>query len=498
MTTGVLFVGLDAAEPDLVEHFAGNGTMPTMARLLERSVTVPLASAPELPGAMWPEMATGKIGARSGIYFPPAQIIRGSAAQGRMTPDYLDSDSWFWTVASRAGRQVASIDMVHAATTECDAFEIVEWGSHDRMISPTDCSPPEALAELEARHGEYPVHSCDAFHRCETGRYRQLVDLLQTGADRKAALASDVLGRQHWDLASVVFTETHCACHQLWHFHDPAHRQHPRRIDDDLADSVASIYGRVDAGLARVLEAAGPDTDVVVAAIKGAESDVGGPQLVSDVLAALKMTRPRGWKGRVWDEVPARVKGQLGRIPLSTRERLGIGREPGVVGIDGEARALRNDQAGAVRIHIAGRDPGGTIASGDGANRVLDLIERTFRSLTHVPTGRPAVLDVVRTQERYGPAAHPDLPDLLIVFNNEVGVIETVTSPIVGRIRRPYHRIRTGNHTGNARAWISADRVSEASTDERKVADVTASVLALAGVEAPPDYDGTAKGIIDE
>ena len=496
MTASVIHIGLDAAEPDLVESLAASGRMPRVAELMGRSTTVPLRTAEDLPGAMWPELATGRFGARSGVYFPPAQIINGSGAQLRMTPEYLDSDSWFWQIASRAGRRVMSIDMVHAALTPCDAFEIVEYGSHDRMIAPTGSSPEEALAQLIADHGEYPVHSCDTFHKGTQRGYRRLRDQLLIGAERKGQLAAAVVGREAWDLSSVVFTETHCACHQLWHFHDETNARHPRRTTP-MASSVAEVYGAVDAGVGRVLDAAGPDARVVLTAIKGASNSVGGPHLVSDVLAALELTRPRGWKGRVWDEVPALIKGQLSRIPLETRAVLGVGTEPGGRDAEGKARALRNDQTGAVRIHVKGRDPGGTIEPGEQATAVLGLIEQTFRGLRDKATGQPIVRDVRRIFDHYGDRAHPDLPDLVIIFNRDVGLLEHVVSDRFETLRRPFNRIRTGDHTGNGRAWISAPEAVDGVSETREVCDVPATLLELCGVAAPATYDGTAKGIVD-
>ncbi len=496
MTTEVLFIGLDSAEPDIIEAFAADGTMPNVARLMERATTVPLETGVELPGATWPELATGRYGSRSGVYFPPSQIINGQGALRRMEADYLETDEWFWVVADRAGKRAASIDMVHAAVTDCDAFEIVEWGSHDRMISPTQSSPPSALPELESRHGSYPVHSCDTLHRSTLTGYRNLTRGLLEGARRKGVLTSEILEREPWDLFSIVFTETHCACHQLWHFHDPTHHRHPRFAPFGLLDSYREVHRAVDAGVGAVIDAAGPDAQIVLSAIKGAAPAIGGTQLTNDVLAAIGMSTARSWKGSIWDALPPRAKGQFKRIPTEFRNKSGVADEPGLDGFVGTARSLRNDHVGAVRIGIEGRDPGGSVRPDD-ADHVLATIEATFRSLRHVPTGQPAVTDVVRLFDRFGEAAHPDLPDLAILFNTDVGVIGHVWSPETGHLRRPYRRIRTGDHTGAARAWIASPQVTDHVDEPRPICDITASLLAMAGVDTPSSYDGTSVGLID-
>ncbi len=315
-------------------------------------------------------------------------------------------------------------------------------------------------------------------------------------------MTADLLNRRHWDLFSVVFTETHCACHQLWHFHDPTHARHPRHqqlgrlVGADLLDSYRSVHRAVDAGIGRVVDAAGPDAEIVLSAIKGTMSAVGGTQLTNDVLAAMGMSTPRSWKGSLWDSLPIRAKGQFKRIPTDLRTRSGVADEPGLGGITGLARSLRNDQVGAIRLGIEGRDPRGTVRA-DEADDLLDRIETTFRSLRHVPTGAPAVHDVVRIFERFGEAAHPDLPDLAVLFNTSVGVIDEVVSPSTGRLRRPYRRLRSGDHTGAARAWVASPSVVDAVDDERRVCDITALMLDLTGVAVPASYDGTSEGLIE-
>ena len=54
MAVSVLHVGMDAAEPDLVEQFVADGTMPAVAAFLSEAETVPLG-----PG----ELQTGGGGA---------------------------------------------------------------------------------------------------------------------------------------------------------------------------------------------------------------------------------------------------------------------------------------------------------------------------------------------------------------------------------------------------------------------------------------------------
>ena len=60
----LLLIGLDAAAWPLIEELAGNGTLPTLARLLEKGCHGKLGSvADRYAGGVWPR-SSNSIGAR--------------------------------------------------------------------------------------------------------------------------------------------------------------------------------------------------------------------------------------------------------------------------------------------------------------------------------------------------------------------------------------------------------------------------------------------------
>lgn len=61
MSAQVLVIGLDAAEATLVERWAAEGILPTFARLIREGAVSSLHNSLEtLPGAIWPELMTGR------------------------------------------------------------------------------------------------------------------------------------------------------------------------------------------------------------------------------------------------------------------------------------------------------------------------------------------------------------------------------------------------------------------------------------------------------
>ena len=65
----VLLIGLDAADPELIERWTADGTLPHLAALRRGGLSGRLAtSAQYLAGSPWPTFYTGQPPSRHGIY----------------------------------------------------------------------------------------------------------------------------------------------------------------------------------------------------------------------------------------------------------------------------------------------------------------------------------------------------------------------------------------------------------------------------------------------
>jgi predicted AlkP superfamily phosphohydrolase/phosphomutase len=93
-----------------------------------------------------------------------------------------------------------------------------------------------------------------------------------------------------------------------------------------------------------------------------------------------------------------------------------------------------------------------------------------------------------------GPDAHPNLPDLIIRWNQELNVIETLRSPRVGTVSRPvqsWAMPRSGDHSTESRLWaVGLEPPARAEVPGMRGVDFGPTILSLLGVELPPDLDG--------
>jgi predicted AlkP superfamily phosphohydrolase/phosphomutase len=219
----VLFIGLDAAEPTRLSAGIASGQLPHLQALTERGVTGSLANCMlTLPGAVWPEIASGVSCGTLPRFFHPRQVITGTAAPRALSAADVAADPTFWGVASAQGRRVAVVDIPHTPlAASLNGVQVVEYGLHDSHFG-TASYPAPLVGELTARHGAYTVPSCDHYGGTAETNLRLLTDLLD-GLERKTGLLLDLLQREDWDLFACAFSESHCVGHWCWHYSDPSH-----------------------------------------------------------------------------------------------------------------------------------------------------------------------------------------------------------------------------------------------------------------------------------
>jgi hypothetical protein len=259
--------------------------------------------------------------------------------------------------------------------------------------------------------------------------------------------------------------------------------------------------------MGRLIEAAGPEATVVVVASHGMGPLVGGPHLIPELLVRLGLgsdagratqSRLRAVENWMKDRIPTHrvpLFERLGRVPLLRAIQEPIG---GLV-FPLESRQTRaafipNNRIGAIRLNLKGREPYGSIAPGAEAEALVAELRGELLALEQPETGERIVASVATGEEAFGPAAHPDLPDLLVRFRRDLGPLDACRSSRVGLVRLPARNARSprsGDHSGESRLWITGRGIPAGQRlPDAHVLDLAPTVLARLGVPLPDDLDG--------
>jgi predicted AlkP superfamily phosphohydrolase/phosphomutase len=482
----LLTIGLDAVETPLLQRLMEDGRAPNLARLAQRAVATPIDAEcmSLLPGAIWQDLLLGRNAGEHGDYYLE-RVHTGDRVARRITPGEHQGQYYF-DHAAEAGLRVTAVDLplVPHYRGHDNLTLVAEWHVHDAVW--TRGTHPEALlAELEARFGRRPYDRCDTNHGADDESLFAFAEMLQAELAIKTDMALHLLHTRPWDHFVIGLSQGHCAGHQLWDVHDRLEHSGDPTTSDPLID----VYVAIDRSIGRLIDAAGPQADVVVLTSHGMNRYVGGPQLLPSLLEAWGYGNPRPQLSLVRRAVPRRlVNGVFRAAPWLLASLRNRGTLSVRLGPDVTAVAVPNNRVGAIRLNVAGREPDGTVTDVDAA---LGELEERLRRVRHATTGEPVVERTERTAEVYGPAHHGDLPDLLVVFRRDLGALTTVDCDEAGRvfapIQLPYYP-RTGDHTDESHIWIDHHRV--AGVQPMRSTDVAATLLSLLGVEPRPGIEG--------
>lgn len=447
MPTRLLFIGVDALDKDLVLGWADDGTMPTFRRLIAEGAWGITESPPGLfVGAIWPSFWTS-VGPDRHARYCYEQLRPGSYEKVRIHPTDTQAPA-FWNALSRAGKRVAVVDVPKTHVVPgFDGVHVVDWATHDPDFQGPVTQPESLAHDIVSRYGGDEVGNCNRHGQAR--EYEKLRNQLLGRVEKKRRMLTDLLASQEWDAVIAAFSDSHCVGHQCWHQHDPTHPRHDAELARRIGDPMRDVYAALDAAVGEVIEAAGPQADVIVLGSHGMRAHYDATFLLDRMLrriekphVATASRRSASRARRAWGRMPKGLRTVLSPLKGPAKARLGVD--------DAASRRFfaipNNDAFGAVRVNLAGREPDGRVQPGEEFEATCALLEADLRAFINVDTGEPVVRRVLRTSEIYHGPMTDRLPDLMVEWNHRAP-ISRVHSKKTGEIAGESTRCRTGDHS---------------------------------------------------
>jgi predicted AlkP superfamily phosphohydrolase/phosphomutase len=448
-------IGLDACDKATVCALAADGSLPTFRRLLASAVQGETSNPVGFfGGTVWPSFATGLLPGGHGR-FCAVQVPRGEYDARPFSSASVDGTP-FWERLSAAGRRVAVIDApLSTPAPQLNGLQIIDFSTHDAFFPHAVTSPASLFEEVRARFGPGFPDDCETssdslFHRAGV---EDLVGGLLRRIEAKGELSRHYLRQGGWDLFLTTFGESHCVGHQCWHLHEPGHPLYEATLAGEVGDPVRRVYQALDAEVAALLAAAGPEARVLVWLTHGMASMTSAPDTVLDEILFRLQPSVASLRGRVfqqlkrgWYRLPPRAR----RWPALRSLKAGVA--PGLHGA--LARPARRDRpffalpsdtsVGAIRINLAGREVSGCVSPSD-YRPLLRTLGHDLAEIADPESGAPLITAVHVTADLFDGPHREDLPDLLLEWNHDHH-FERVCSSKIGALRVPAAVGRTGEH----------------------------------------------------
>lgn len=412
----LLAIGWDGATFDLIDQLIAAGRLPTVAKLLSEGRSAALESTiVPISSAAWVGAMTGTGPGESGVYsfFEPdgedgygVQLVSSRSIQ---TPP-------LWRILRARGltTHVWGVPITFPPERSDPELGVTVAG----MLSPFEAGwawPREQQESLERRGFVPDLGLWRETQAMSLGRFEEQL------AIKEAALL-ELLERPDWDAAVVVFKSLDVLAHQVF--------------DTRPDGPVARFLDRLDATLGRLVEAAGPDTNVVLLSDHGfARYPLAFNLHTWLIEEGLSTAREGTGSAAVAQGQPlaeARAADHARRIDeldlASTRAFATVCEGP----------------FGSLRLNLRGREAEGCVEP-EQYEATLDALAAALRSWTRPDTGEALVTRVWRGAELYpGPHAGALVPDLLFEVQGDVRVVSSQLTATFGRNPVPPDHARDG------------------------------------------------------
>jgi predicted AlkP superfamily phosphohydrolase/phosphomutase len=327
----------------------------------------------------------------------------------------------------------------------------------------------------------------DEFKTRTADELKTLHDRMMERVDTKVSLCEHYLGQGPWDLFMVSFADPHDIAHQCWHLHYPTHAMYDARWVERFGDPVKDVYMALDRAIGRILAQVGPQTTVILFGGPGMGPDYTGNFFFDQILRRID-GRPKKDRNLVPHAVLSRIRPsslqQWGHRINAAKRLFSMSRRKCFA-------VPHNENAGAVRINLVGREPAGRIRPGAEYEAYIKSLTRDLLNLTNVDTGQPVVKEVVRVSDQCHGDYLERLPDLFAVWARDAP-IRAVCSPKVGILHNnPVIGARTGDHNSNCVLFIQGPSVEpRGEIPPIRVEDIAPTIASFLDI-ALPDCDGT-------
>ncbi|HUP01163.1 MAG TPA: alkaline phosphatase family protein, partial [Gemmatimonadota bacterium] len=225
----LLVLGYDVGDPEWLRRWAEEGILPTLASIMEKGVWGKTAG-PDLitEHSVWVSLMSGISVGEHGFYYY-RRLKPGTYELETITGREIRARP-FWAHASQ-GKRAAIIDVPHSYPPPdrrgAATLHLAEWATHHPYFAPS-ASPPGLLRQAQRVFGP----QLRIPEKLDSGLHddRRIYGQVLKRIPRKGALCRHLLARDRFDVAVVVFGDSHLASHQFWEYR-PEHRGE-RKIDD--------------------------------------------------------------------------------------------------------------------------------------------------------------------------------------------------------------------------------------------------------------------------
>src|SRR3989339_8778 len=498
----VIAIGLDAAEPSLIEKWMAEGYLKNLAALRSQGAYGTLSSSADwLVGSTWPTFYTGTLPGNHGFYHY-LQWRNDKMDYDRPNPKWISAIP-FWRELGDSCKVIAVDIPLTFPPTPFNGIEISGWASHDR-IYPTSSYPKEKISWVIKNFGKPPISD-------EVGGLQEMSELLKLKEElinanqKETELITSLIKNEEWDLFLCCFTSTHRGGHKFWTL--PDENQDITNVKGEFSEnqklqfknSLKDIYQSCDEAIGKIMECVSDDTTVLVFSLHGMGANINLsdkmlPQMISNIMTGKKETASKennSYIKKLRNLIPLELRSNLRKLlPYWLQDKMTAYWRMGK--IDWSATkvfSLVADLQGYIRINLAGREKEGIVGEGDEYNQLCNKISEGLKTFKDVDTNETIVDSINRKDQLFNKGnGFNNLPDLLIKWKSKPAAsYRKIVSTEFGELEWPMPGLnpdgRSGNHRPEGFLIAKGKNYAAGSAIENKhIIDLAPTILKHLGI----------------
>ena len=493
----VYVIGLDSADPNIIEALMAEDRLPCLKSLTERGTMARVSSiASGFSDAPWLSFNTGVRPGKHGCYnfLEMERETREIRRVGARSCPY----PFFWSLFANKNKKIGLFDVPKTYPIEgLDGIQIAGWGEEYPLIKA--CSlPKNLLSKLVSRFGQYR-HPREILNprlvSQQVRRYRKLMSSIQ---QKLKAIKFVMSQEDNWDLFMTSFGEAHYANHLFYHLYARNHWAYEPELSKQLGKALTDIYVELDRAVANLLKDIPDEATVFVLSVHGVSTNYSANHLLPEILTklgfqanadALEKNTRRNWR----DVIPMPVRDLINDwiLPQSFHDKMHS--EQFINSIDWQntkafVMPLGHFQ-GFISVNLRGRDGYG-IVEPENYEQICQQITDELKCLVNPNTGKSAIKEIIQINRLVKGERVHRLPDLIIQWAEDA-TIDKLNHPKLGQVSGEYYGLRKTQHTGNGFIIAGGEQIERGiEISNIRAVDLPPTILHLTGQPIPEYMEG--------
>ena len=489
----VLIIGLDGATFDYIFPLIKKGRLPNLGKLIKEGSWGYLESTVQpITGSAWPSFMTGKTPAKHGVFDFIQQEVKADVSL--VNSRSIKAETIF-DILSRHNKKVIAIN-VPVTYPPWKINGIMITG----MLSPENANItyPEKLKE------ELKDYRVDIETSYREGSEQEFIDDITNLLKIRVKVTTNLLIKNQWDFAMVVFRGTDVIPHYFRKYMDEGHPEYPKS-NKRFENAISDIYEENDRAVGELLKIIPDDTSVFLM------SDHGHGRLrkminlnmwfLKNGFLTLKKSAKVMLKYNLFKiglspqnvyRVLSRLRIQniIPHINRQSRNKI-LNAMLSFSDVDwSKTKAYSLGHIGQIYINLKGREKFGIVNRGKEYEDVRNEIIEKLKKLKDPETGEYVIDKVVKKEEIYSGPFLDRAPDLY-VFSKDSEYDCFALMAQSTEIFSKHFKKQSGNHRLHGIFVANGpDIKKDNQTKDAKIIDIVPTILYLMGIPIPDDLDG--------